>query len=505
MKLFLDRFPLHAEKIFRAENKRDTQVVLSCSETYERLFPDRYKNKYSAISVSRGLFFDEAPWILTREDIRFYENYKGIFINLLSRFQVTLDCFSADEMAVHYLRLVNFWKYKIVELKPDAVFAYYIPHDPSSFALYLVSKKEKVPYIFLESIYFGNGIMFFSCALSHRTLLSYGSNVFGHGVNEVLLNYVKGVKQSDYSSVPIQYIEWWKKSTQSLQMHWFQIMRCLFPFSISALLRGKVKEIYQIERMRTCDSWAKVNRRVWRDDRSQIKGYWQSVFLEWRQKRRLARMSANYRKMCVKLEELGNYIYFAAHLEPEGSTLPTALAYFHFFPLLKMISEHLPEGFYIAYKENPLQFSYLSEHDGQYKSEWYYEELKLLGNIKFVEETVPSWQLLDHSIGAATIVGTVAIEAAFRGKYCITCGSNYYDNLDGVRRIYEAKDVKEAIDIMISGKKPNPMIEQLGLHQNSYAYQCISSPTDKDEECISEAFFDALESFNLQDDRKWKI
>ena len=108
-------------------------------------------------------------------------------------------------------------------------------------------------------------------------------------------------------------------------------------------------------------------------------------------------------------------------------------------------------------------------------------------------------------MGVATINGTIGIEAPYRGKYVFISASNYHESLDGVIRVRCKKDIERGIELMISGKPPNPQVEQLGFKSNFIQVENFTCPTENDYIAMSKGFFTALEDFKQLDDRKWEL
>lgn len=503
MIIFCEHFEIDAYRVFKDQLPAGCSVALVTFQSLSPGISNNDNNIYTANEVSRGVFFDDDLWVLNETDLIHYEKTKGIFLNVLSRFAYTPDVFSVEEMAEHYLKLINFWTNKILTLKPDAIFESYLPHLPSSFALFLVSKYLRIPYIFLD---FGPAykVKYFSCSYRERMLLAH---YHGGSRNQEILDigaYINSlITDNDLGAIP-EIKQLLNEKPINPIFKFIRAIRNYFPYSFSNILRGKIQKINAHEASDN-NSWIKATRRAWSHPNSQAKGHWEFARLNGLIKKANGRNKIAYRRLCVNLASDTKYIYYAAHYMPEGGTLPSALELRHQFPFLKMLSDCLPTGWVIAFKENPVQFQTLSFVSPIFKSEFYYEELAKIKNLVFVAENIPSSELIPNSMGVATINGTIGIEAPYRGKYVFISASNYHESLDGVIRVRCKKDIERGIELMISGKPPNPQVEQLGFKSNFIQVENFTCPTENDYIAMSKGFFTALEDFKQLDDRKWEL
>ena len=88
-----------------------------------------------------------------------------------------------------------------------------------------------------------------------------------------------------------------------------------------------------------------------------------------------------------------------------------------------MLSENLPDGWFIYVKEHPAQFDinndtgYYHMWDGQFfKTKMFYRKLASIPHVKIVPTETPSDELVDHAQAVASITGTVLLESVLKKK-----------------------------------------------------------------------------------------
>ena len=131
---------------------------------------------------------DDAEWVLNNEDIREVSKFEGIACSIISRYDLGQQNFTNSELVAHYYRLFNFWTEKIKKHEITCCLHYYIPHDPSSFVLYLVCKYLRIASVYIDVPHIFNRFRFVSCSFENRNLLLNGKK--GEwAVNEHMIQY----------------------------------------------------------------------------------------------------------------------------------------------------------------------------------------------------------------------------------------------------------------------------------------------------------------------------
>ena len=91
--------------------------------------------------------------------------------------------------------------------------------------------------------------------------------------------------------------------------------------------------------------------------------------------------------------------------------------------IIKMLSETLPEGWYLYVKEHPAQFdinndtSYYHMYDMPlFKTKKFYKKISSMSNVKVIQHSTKSVDLIRGSQAVASIQGTVLLESVLEKK-----------------------------------------------------------------------------------------
>ena len=149
-------------------------------------------------------------------------------------------------------------------------------------------------------------------------------------------------------------------------------------------------------------------------------------------------------KVGMKFSELSKtkYIIYPLHFEPEASTLIQGRWLNDQKKIIEILSKHVPADIKIIVKEHqpsigrrPLRF---------------YEDLLHYHNVFFVDDTMDSYQLIEHSIGVAVISSTMGLEALMLKKPVISFGERFYNISNNVYCIENYKQIHAVIMQMLN-------------------------------------------------------
>jgi hypothetical protein len=101
------------------------------------------------------------------------------------------------------------------------------------------------------------------------------------------------------------------------------------------------------------------------------------------------------------------YFLWALHMRPEGSVLVLGDGKDEIIELFRT-ANLIPHGYFLVVKENPEMFGL--------RSPGFYRKLKRHPKIILIDAFVPTYSLIQNSIGVIGISGTVLLESTFFGK-----------------------------------------------------------------------------------------
>ncbi len=505
-KVLLDRF-IYSSLPYFYDHFKETDFDVR-TITYNGNLPSDLKD-YSGellndFDISRGSYFLDTPWVLDSKDLEFFSNYEGLFHDVLSRFALSPSYWASHEISVHATSLLNFWKHKLATEKIDVCFAFYTPHEPSSFSLYLVTKLLKIPYIFIDMPIIGQKIRFMSCSFKYRNLLIHKKiDQTPDWAKEILENYQSKIIKNFKSSLPpIMYA----------REHNFNKVKFIKKIILAFKNGDFLKKVF--DKLPRASSYLKYNRSEWYSAKA-VPNRIIFNFKKFKIMRNISKKSYDYKKICSLFgNELKNknYIYFGAPMSPEGSFIPTALWNRHSKILILKLLSVIPDDWKILYKANPHQFSKNKRYIFSTFPDWYtsdfYNDLLKTKKVLFVSTDTPTKELIENSRGVASINGTVSSEAVALGKNAIIFSPMWYDELEGVHFCNTQNDLKEVIDLMKNNHKPSPKFSKLHLSSESIfdGGDFINGNFSKNVyKTISSKFISSYRVFDDLDEKKWSI
>lgn len=166
--------------------------------------------------------------------------------------------------------------------------------------------------------------------------------------------------------------------------------------------------------------------------------------------------TSKFLKKISKLEEDADkskkFFLFCLHLQPEATTTPAGGNYADQLMAIRLLSKNLPDNVYLYVKEHPAYWSQKDRIESVYesRSEQFYQQIKMLRNVRLIDHTIPSGDLLNNCAAVVTVTGTVGFEALFKGIPVITFGATFYEIYPTVYRVKTDADCRNAIEAVLS-------------------------------------------------------
>jgi hypothetical protein len=324
--------------------------------------------------------------------------------------------FEFEQRIVNYHNQLSFWNTFILNEKIDAVFFVVYPHAVHNYILYALCKIKKIPVYFfaLTSIpsYFlpSSDIENLSPTFNKRfqdNLVKYeNSSIYDI---ELCEDFKKVFEDHSSDKVPVPYYmnkNYFKKYSKIN-------IRLLF----DKLKKGSFTDIIR-----------SINRRLLH-------------------KLKTKSILKIYNKFSNKIELNEKFIYFPLHYQPEGTTCPMGGHFVWQILAIKMLSYHIPDKALIYVKEHPSIVHFEVGRDVRL-----YKELKEINNVRLVPFNIESSELVKNSIAVATITGTAAFEAVFKGKKSIIFGNHINAHAPNIFSVKNNQDCKKTIQIIFQEK-----------------------------------------------------
>lgn len=367
-----------------------------------------------------------------------------------------------NESDYRFLITLKFWLGIFNEFKIDYIFSHGFDHgDPSSSIPFDIAKKKNIP-IYELGIEYGN-IAYE--AYSIRKITS-SSDIFVK-VNKITQNKVNISK----------YIH--DKASSNRTPKTF---RHKFKFWKKYHIKLPFKKILSI-----------IN---CRNETNIFRHYHQKTTKDlMRDYKYIKYIKNQYAKLAVSADFYENYIFYPLHFEPEANIMNRGKISNQLF-VIKMLSEHLPNGWKLYVKEHPMQYaldnkliSIILNNVEYFKSEQFYNHIVGLKNTKLIKIDTPSKELIKNAQAVASICGTVTIEAITAKKPLLVFSdtTTITSKVKGVFNINGDADLQNAINKIKKGYNPQynnfKSVCQKYLIEFKMADLCSNNPTTASKCC----------------------
>lgn len=506
MNILLDRFPISTcENLKTSLEKIGYQVPLSIlvhASHKNQTFDGEY---YLDRDIAFGKLSQKTPWVLSRKDLELATKYESFAIGVIARLDINQSYFSVEEMTAHYIDIYNFWLNEIRCRNINFCIHHYIPHDPSSFILYIVLKNYRIPTVYIDTPHVFNKYRFLSCSFKHRGLL-LSSKKESFVFRKHFQNYKKNISKGSILALPqsVRYRHEDKNKRLSTKINFY-----IKQFSSLKFWKRKLRYKYFVHLLSPSPHFFKISRFAWTSSKNRYSNLYFN-FLSFCKSINLKLNYHKYEKLCTPVPK-SKYVYFAIPGQPEGSTMPVALSFRELFTTIRTLREATPSSIPLVLKENPGVFDtknpYLSFVN--YRAPDFYERLLSIPNLLLVSTEEDSHKLIKNSVITSTINGTAAIEAFTFGIPAITFASNWYDGLFGIHKFEHPEKLHSFITNILENENlinlnsgefinldSNLMIE-FDVHGLELSQKSIPNLVSA---CIS-----AIDKFNSLDDRKWEF
>lgn len=364
--------------------------------------------------------------------------------NYLSWLQDTTGWnFSFHQRRRYYYDVLKYWNTVINNLKPDLFVAHTTPHLPSDYPLYLLCKYfYDIPVLFLNPLPFLDDDNYI-IENSMEDLTSLFDAIYLSEINleisDFVRKYLAHLRSRDAQSPKIVLDHYRLLDTAYRDSH-FDFLRL-------------IKMVLQGTAFKKSILGFKKNKKPWEIDASKLTNFEWFLFKA-DLTRRNKRLKKFYNKIVESPDMNEKYIYFAAPYQPEVPSNLCAGAYEDIFLILDMISQLIPEGWSIYYKEHPSTLE-PADRGALMRDEYFYRKVKTYKNVKIIPFDMDTFQLIDNSQAVCTVGGTVGWEAVVRSKPALVFGNLWYQSCKSVFMIKTHDDACEAIKKILDGFTPD--------------------------------------------------
>ncbi len=374
----------------------------------------------------RNAVYDTINWSsippLSKSDLLKYSEVEHIYLKMADRLGVLQ---SYQQRKDEYNKHLRFWIWKLSQFNFNFAFFENVPHEGYNFVLYSILVANKVKVITFYQLPVRPGKTY---------LLHSFSNIFKQGeeINKIL-------KSGAFTKKPIT-PEISKKFQGYLDLTNPEIA------NIESFTRAKNFKLWSLtDKIEQTLNKIKKFRVYSIGDLKKLLAMRMGYDNYLASSKSLLR---NYNRNTVNPSLNKPYIYFAFHYQPELSTSPIGGVFVDQVLACEILAFAAKKFNVLLYiKEHPrgAKGSYTRSHDA-------YNKLLNYDNVRLLPNKINTFELIDKSICASTITGSLGIEALMRKKPILMFGSRFYEACYGAFSVSSVNDVSRALSVIFKNE-----------------------------------------------------
>lgn len=390
-------------------------------------------NSFNCIKTKNNFEAEKIEKSILNKSI--FKAHKKIAFNLLDRFSQDTESFSAEEKQKIYENTIIYWYSYLKKTKPDLFFSKLPPHQFYDYIIYLCCKLLKIKTLSFFPTYFHPRI-FLNNDINNRSKI-FLNNKYKKFSNQDSNEFIKNIKKKISSEYKFASPSFYSKFS-FVKNSYFKFLIYYFVKLIYNLLLGSpFKKSIILNKEKNSSL---INISLFKFNYLELKAVIKKINL-----------SNYYSKLSEKPNFKKKYIYFASAYQPEFTNSPYGGNFYDQIETLELIRKSIPEDVMIYYKEHPAIFNPHPMQSGHKNRNYdYYKKLSNIKNLKFIDISQDSFELIDNSLVVATISGQTGVEACLRKKPCIVFSNTWYSKLNGVFMIKSQKLLKKKYDEIIN-------------------------------------------------------
>jgi len=387
--------------------------------------------------------------------------------------------FSLRELKQAYYNALNFSLNFLDYYKPNCVICTDVPHSFQTFIFTRLCEKRKIKVVFKRQLFFPPNSFIFQNSLfkinfldrekknnykyierkkNKNNAIKYFNGVKNEnlkGLNPTLLGKDHFITKSFLMRINFLYLNYIILFFKQAPIHLAKIYIKYFLnlLKIFTTTRSNFKK--KMDKINDIEDFLKNKGKLYKDSKTSLV-HQDLLFL----KGDFIKLSLfkKYNSLTSQTLYKENYLYFPLHYQPEATTYPLGNYFIDQFNAVKILSTHIPKGYYIYVKEHPDTFNLgrTMWTKGNYsRDNNFYDQLISLKNVKLVPMTENIFKLTKNSKAVCTLTGAPGLEGLISGKPVIIFGTAWYENCKEVFKCSTHKDLKQIIRKIRRGVKPN--------------------------------------------------
>lgn len=425
-------------------------TVPGIEEEVKQAFPDIIHHWF--FEANRGIYhkdFHNIQFSLDKKIINDFIEYEKTSMDMLQRYD-PYKSFTYEERKRLYYNQLKYWLYVIKNMRIDVLFLTESPHSISQYVCYAVCKYYKVEIIMLGSTSIP-GMIFLKKNIEDTPMYFIKKNKYSLSYQIIFDNIERYIRALGGSY----------KKAEPLYM--------------------KEQKIKSKLKIKTIDRYHRIKRRIKRKDEigrdyyfklpkrlieQSFMSFWDLLKIKIHARKTIKSLTKKYKNLSRTPDLKEKYIYFPLHYQPERTSCPEGDIYSDQTIVINMISNNLPDNWFLYVKEHPSQFMLTNGYMG--RDSYFYDDIVKLPNVRLIDQKFTTFELIDNAKAVATLTGTVALEAIIRNIPALVFGYAWYRDSPGIFYTLTNEECKNAILKIEKGfrvKSEHVKAYLLSLHQ----------------------------------------
>lgn len=341
---------------------------------------------------------------------------------------------------------LKYWYGVLKMLKPDAIVHNGIPHVSVEYIVYHIAKYLGIKTIMLRNTQVGGRMLLVDDILDYKKLReridkNKNKNFTLNDLSLDVRDYFE--KQQTIDKIPFYAREYFiNKRVDGL-------------FQFLPSMRAIKKNLRNLTFLKTTHSHLVMlfkKKTMLNLEKLEMSG-WQVRWQERKWYKVKQGFKEEYMKYQIEPDYSKKYIYVPLQRQLERSTLSDGDVFADQILMIDILSFVIPKDWVIYVKESPLQWTLPRSHAGRFTG--YTKDIVQRNNVCVVPQKTWTFDLIKNSQAVASVSGTAALEAIFRGKIGLIFGYTWFMYCDGIFRVHDVRSAKSAIQKIINGATPD--------------------------------------------------
>jgi len=445
-------FLLELIKDKKISNNINVKCIISAKDGIENIKKEvKIKDIFVYQDFKRGKIQGLKEYANNEIDYEIHKKFKDIeaeSYKFLEFANPNNDKFSPRDLGQSFNNTLVFTLNFIEQYNPNLVFFTNVPHSFDTYILYKVCLKLNIKTIFKREISLPGLYMFQNkikiipevshynildnsiCLRNKKIFSDYqdliendnkksNAKIFSKFRNHELS------KNSLYTKIPI--IFYLKKTLQFIPQLFLRFIQMIYLFIVPSFF----KKVFYLERFYTLgdfylEDFSKEKNKSLKESRT---SKLINDFDLFKAKIKKLKLLKEYKSVVSPVDLSKKFIYFPLHYQPEATTYPFGGMFADQIRALRLLSVSIPENYFIYVKEHPDTFNTSDaawSRGDRGRDLNYYKDIQEISNVRCLDISFNSLDLINKCSHVATIAGAVGIESLFKNKKIIVFGYPWY-------------------------------------------------------------------------------